>query len=96
MIDFSPKVFISVSSNPGRFGEIVHNAGYKYHKLNYIYILLNWILEARKEKQDYRYYDHIIIMCCQFMYVSCCAILYLIKLLTKIFHSFSNNKSLIK
>ena len=37
MRDFSPKVFISVSSNPGRFGEIVHNAGYRYHKLNYIY-----------------------------------------------------------
>lgn len=32
-----PQICLSISSTPGTFGETVHNAGYKFHKINYIY-----------------------------------------------------------
>ena len=37
MNDKKTEICISISSSPGTFGETVHNAGYKYHKLNYLY-----------------------------------------------------------
>ena len=37
MLDNKAEICISISSSPGSFGETVHNAGYKYHKLNYLY-----------------------------------------------------------
>ena len=47
------EIFISISSNPGLFGETVHNAGYNYQKLNYFYkairvVNLNKTIEAIK------------------------------------------------
>ena len=33
----NPQICLSISSSPGKFGETVHNAGYEFHKINYIY-----------------------------------------------------------
>ena len=33
----NPQICLSISSSPGTFGETVHNAGYKFHKINYVY-----------------------------------------------------------
>ena len=35
--NYKREICISISSNPGIFGETVHNAGYNYQGLNYLY-----------------------------------------------------------
>ena len=37
MKNISIEIFLSASSSPGKFGETVHNAGFKTHKLNFVY-----------------------------------------------------------
>lgn len=37
MHEISKEIFLSISTNPGTFGETVHNAGYNYHGINFFY-----------------------------------------------------------
>lgn len=37
MKNYQIEIFLSASSNPGKFGEVVHNTGFKADKLNYLY-----------------------------------------------------------